>query len=196
MGDHFFALLPPGHAIRTMPLAATRALLLAEPAFAVAPAGDASESRRQYATVAWALGATYSVAAVAALPKTARVYLARIFGVAQLPAAPLLLAGRIDVHRTAHHPAPAAAQPPPAPSQGAGAGGGGAGGAPAGGAAGPPPPGDDTGGFATALLSAAQVTALLTVPVGTLRALLDSTGVPHNPAQVGSELRVKCAAAA
>jgi hypothetical protein len=29
-----------------------------------------------------------------------------------------------------------------------------------------------------------------------LRSLLDSAGVPHSPAQVGSELRVKCAAAA
>jgi hypothetical protein len=46
MEDHFFSLLPPGHAIRTMPLAATSALLLAEPAFAIAPAGDAGESRR------------------------------------------------------------------------------------------------------------------------------------------------------
>ncbi len=122
-----------------MPLAATRMLLLAEPAFAIGPAGDAGESRRQYATVAWALGAAYSLAAVAALPKAARVYLTRIFGVAQLPAAPLLLAGRIDVHRTAHHPALAADQPPPAQNHGAGAGGGAAGGALGGGAAGLPP---------------------------------------------------------
>ncbi len=51
--------------------------------------------------------------------------------------APLLLAGRIDVHRTAHHPALAAGQPPPAPNRGAGAGGGARGG----GEAGPPPRG-------------------------------------------------------
>jgi hypothetical protein len=123
------------------------------------------------------------------------VYLARIFGIAQLPAAPLLLAGWIDVHRTTHHRALAAGQPPPAPNLGAAAGGGAIGGVLGGGAAGPPP-GDDTGGFTTALLSAAQVTALLAVPVGTLRSFLDFAGVPHSPAQVGSALHVNCTAAA
>ena len=66
----------------------------------------------------------------------------------------------------------------------------------AGGAAAGQLPGDDTGGFAAALLSAAQLTALLAIPEATLRALLDAAGVPHAPAHAGSDLRIKCAAAA
>ncbi len=43
-----------------------------------------------------------SVTNVAALPKMAKVYLARIFGVAHLLATQLLVAARMDAHLTAH----------------------------------------------------------------------------------------------
>ena len=81
-----------------MPLPASQALLTAEPAFVIQPGAVTAEARRQCAAVAWTLGAAYSTAAVAALPKTARTYLALIFGVVQLPAAPALVAARIDAH--------------------------------------------------------------------------------------------------
>ena len=178
-----------------MPLPAAQALLTAEPAFVVQPSAAAAEARRQCAAIAWTLGATYSTVAVAALSKPARTYLARIFGVTQGPGATAQVTARIDAHIMVHHPVAAAPQPPlPPPNAGGGGGGGGGGGA--GGAPAGQLPGDDTGGFAAALLSAAQLTALLAIPEATLRALLDAAGVPHTPAHAGSDLRIKCAAAA
>ena len=104
MGDHFFSSLPQGHAMRTMPLPATRALLIAKPAFVILPGPDAAEARRQHATIAWAFGAANSLAAVAAISRPARVYLVRLFGVAPIPSALLQVAARIDAHRLVHHP--------------------------------------------------------------------------------------------
>ena len=184
MGDYFFNLLPAGHAIRTIPLAAATVSLTAEPAFVVPVGAAANEARRQCAAIAWALSGAFSTAAVQALPTTARTYLARIFGVTAGAKTVAAMTARIDGHRSAHHPELYAA------------GGNGGGGGGAGGGGGVIPGADDTGGFAAALLSAPRVVALLAIPPGELRKLLDAAGVPQDPAHTGAELRVKCAAAA
>jgi hypothetical protein len=82
MADHFYSLPSAGHAICSMPIAASRAFLLVEPADIAPPYNAAEGARHQYATVSWALGPAFSVAAVTALPKPARNFLARTLGVA------------------------------------------------------------------------------------------------------------------
>ena len=62
MGDHFFSLLPAGHAIRSITLVAARASLGGESAFVV-PVGPAVvDARLQCAAIAWALSSAYSSA--------------------------------------------------------------------------------------------------------------------------------------
>jgi hypothetical protein len=203
MGVYFFNLLPAGHAIRLLPIAAATILLTAEPAFVGPISLITDESRRQSAAVAWMLGGAYSTAGVLALPPTARTYLARMFGVNNngLSTA-AALSTRIDAQRAVHQPELYAQA-----NLGGGGGGGGGGGAGAGGGGGggggggatphPPLPGaDDTDCFAAALLSAPHVTALLAIPPGELRKLLDAAGVQHDPAHSGADLRINCAAAA
>ena len=199
MGDYFFQLLPPGHAIRTMTLAAARASLGNEPIFGDAVSATVADARNQCAAISWTLDASYSTAAVIALPAAARVYLLKLFGLPTSPNSKPTQAARIDAHRTAHHP-------PQVGNVGAGAYGGagnanaaagahGGVGAGAHGGAGASL-GDDTGGFAPTLLPSDQVKALLAVPRAELRKLLDAAGLPYTPATIDTDLRIKCAAAA
>ena len=104
MGDHFFQLLPPGHAIRTMTLAAARASLGNEPILGDAVSATVADARNQCAAISWTLDASYSTAAVIALPAAARVYLLKLFGLPTSPNSKPTQAARIDAHRTAHHP--------------------------------------------------------------------------------------------
>ncbi len=105
MGDYFFNLLPVGHGIRLLPIAAATISLTAKPALVAPVSLITDESRRQCATVAWMLGGAYSTASVIALPLMARTYLARMFGVNNnAPRTAAAQSARIDAHRAVHHP--------------------------------------------------------------------------------------------